>query len=215
VDLSPYFLSKYEMTQAQWQRIAAANPSYYHPPGGLAPSHLHPVEQVSWPMCMEMMSSLGLALPNEAQWECGARAGTATPWWTGEGNHSLVGKVNIADQSYVRAGGPAGSASELPDLDDGSVVHCAVGKYDANGFGLHEVAGNVWEWCVDGYDSNFYGKDAGKDPVSPWTGAAYRVSRGGSFDAAASYVRSAVRYDITPELRAISLGLRPSRGITP
>jgi formylglycine-generating enzyme required for sulfatase activity len=215
VELTAYFLSKYEMTQGQWERVAAVNPSVYHPPGGFAPSLLHPVENVSWPMCMEMMGSLGLSLPSEAQWECGARGGTSTAWWTGDELESLRGKVNIADQSYVRAGGSASQAAEMSDLDDGSVVHCAVGKYDANAYGLHEVTGNLWEWCMDGYDSGFYGKAVGIDPVSPWSGSAPRVNRGGSFGSAASGARSAYRNASTPENRDRDLGLRPSRGITP
>jgi formylglycine-generating enzyme required for sulfatase activity len=215
VELSPYFLSKYEMTQGQWQRIAATNPSYYKPPGGLAPSLQHPVEQVSWLMCFELLASLGLSLPREAQWECGARGGTLTPWWTGQELESLRGRVNIADKSFVEAGGSAAQAAEFPDLDDGSIVHCAVGNpsYPGNGFGLHEVAGNVWEWCLDGYDSGFYGKNVGKDPLSPWSGSSARVSRGGSFNNAASVARSANRINYAPEARDSSLGLRPSRAL--
>jgi formylglycine-generating enzyme required for sulfatase activity len=215
VELSTYFLSKYEMTQGQWQRFAASNPSYYKPPGGLAPSLLHPVEQVSWRMCFDLLEILGLSLPSEAQWECGARGGTSTAWWTGQERESLTGKVNIADKSYVKAGGSAAQAAELPDLDDGSVVHCAVGnaEYAPNGFGLHEVAGNVWEWCLDGYDSGFYGKKSGKDPRSPWSGDSARVYRGGSFGLAASLARSASRNRGTPENRGSYLGLRPSRAL--
>ena len=213
VELSPYFLSKYEMTQGQWERIAATNPSNYKPPGGFAPSLLHPVEQVSWPMCFDLLESLGLSLPSEAQWECGARGGTSTAWWTGQELESLRDRVNIADKSYVKAGGSAGQAAEFPDLDDGSVVHCVVGKYAANGFGLHEVAGNVWEWCLDGYDSGFYGQKSGKDPLSPWSGASDRVYRGGSFSSAASDARSADRDYSTPETRPSTLGLRPSRAL--
>jgi formylglycine-generating enzyme required for sulfatase activity len=214
VELSPYFLSKYEMTQGQWQRIAATNPSYYQPPGGLAPSLLHPVEQVSWPMCFDLLESLGLSLPSEAQWECGARGGTSTAWWTGQERESLRGKVNLADQTAKKAGASWQAIADWPDLEDGSVVHCAVGKYEANGFGLHEVAGNVFEWCLDGWDSGFYGKKSDKDPVSPWSGSSYRVYRGGSFINAASFARSAFR-DLfhAPEFRSINLGLRPSRAL--
>ena len=155
VELSPYFLSKYEMTQGPWQRIAAGNPSSYKPPGGLAPSLLHPVEQVSWPMCFDLMRDLGLALPSEAQWERAARGGRSTACWTGQERESLRDNVNLADQTAKKAGAIWQSIAEWPDLEDGSVVHCAVGKYAANGFGLHEVAGNVWEWCLDGYDFRF------------------------------------------------------------
>ncbi|MCC7015500.1 MAG: SUMF1/EgtB/PvdO family nonheme iron enzyme [Planctomycetes bacterium] len=213
VELSPYFLSKYEMTQGQWQRIAATNPSGYQPPGGWAPSLLHPVEQVNWPKCFDLLESLGLSLPSEAQWECGARGGTTTAWWTGQERESLRGMVNLADQTAKKAGAPWPDFNDWPELEDGSVVHCAVGKYAANGFGLHEVAGNVWEWCLDGYDSGFYGKQSGKDPLLPWSGTSIRVARGGGFGASASYARSAVRITSPPEPRNVLLGLRPSRAL--
>jgi formylglycine-generating enzyme required for sulfatase activity len=88
-----------------------------------------------------------------------------------------------------------------------------VGSFRANAFGLHDVHGNVWEWCLDGYDSNFYGKRVGKDPLSPWSGSSARVSRGGSFSNAASLARSAIRNHNTPEGRDSLLGLRPSRAL--
>jgi formylglycine-generating enzyme required for sulfatase activity len=88
-----------------------------------------------------------------------------------------------------------------------------VGSFRANAFGLHDVHGNVWEWCLDGYDSNFYGKRVGKDPLSPWSGSSSRVSRGGGFLDAASYARSALRINRTPESRDLTLGLRPSRAL--
>jgi sulfatase modifying factor 1 len=93
-------------------------------------------------------------------------------------------------------------------------VHCAVGKYPANGFGLHEVTGNVWEWCLDGYNP-FFGTSAVRNPVSPWPGRHGRVCRGGSFDFRASLGRTAYRFDFIPELKVVRVGLRPSRGITP
>jgi formylglycine-generating enzyme required for sulfatase activity/serine/threonine protein kinase len=215
VELSAYFLSKYEMTQGQWERVAGVNPSFYHPPGNLTPSLLHPVEQVSWSQCMEVMERPGLALPSEAQWERGARGGSDTPWWTGADRESLRGKVNLADQTAKRAGAPWGGINDWPDLEDGDVVHTEVGRYAANAFGLHEVAGNVWEWCLDGYDVGFYGRSPNKDPVSPPAGSRSRVNRGGGFNDAASYARSALRVSDPPENRVNYLGLRPARGITP
>jgi serine/threonine protein kinase/formylglycine-generating enzyme required for sulfatase activity len=218
VELTPYFLSKFEMTQGQWQRIAATNPSAYQPPGGRAPSLLHPVEQVSWQMCFDLLERLGLSLPTEAQWECAARGGTSTAWWTGQERESLRGKVNLADQTAKLAGAPWGGINDWPDLEDGSVVHCAVGNpsYPGNGFGLHEVTGNVWEWCLDGYDPGFYAKKSCKDPLSPWSGASWRVYRGGCFSSAAFVARSALRnLDREPEYRAHNLGLRPCRALRP
>jgi len=213
VELSAYFLSKYEMTQGQWQRIAATNPSYYKPPGGIAPSLLHPVEQVSWAMCFDLLERLGLSLPSEAQWEFGARGGTSTAWWTGQERESLRGKVNIADQTAKNAGALWSSIDDWPGLEDGSAVHCAVGKYAANGFGLHEVVGNVSEWCLDGYDSGFSGAASGNDPQSPGVDASRRVFRGGGFNDAAALVRAASRVSSPPEYRTSSLGVRPASAL--
>ncbi|MFN9786379.1 MAG: formylglycine-generating enzyme family protein [Planctomycetia bacterium] len=215
VELSPYFLSKYEMTQGQWERIASVNPSFFQPPNVMAPSLVHPVEQVSWQMCFDLLKILGLLLPSEAQWECGARGGMSTPWWTGAERESLRRRVNVADKSFVDAGGPPAEAAEMPDLDDGSACHAAVGTYAANGFGLHEVAGNVGEYCRDGYDEGFYGQKTGMDPVSLWSSSVYRVLRGGSWSNSPALARSAFRIVGPPRVTSNRYGLRPARRITP
>jgi formylglycine-generating enzyme required for sulfatase activity len=215
IELAPYFLSKYEMTQGQWQRITAHDPSYYQPPNKLAPTLLHPVEQVSWLDCETLTARLGLSLPSEAQWEYGARGEMDTPWWTGAEREALRGMVNLADQSAKRAGAPWSDIGDWPDLDDGSAVHAEVGHYAANGFGLCEVTGNVWEWCLDGHDDAPSGNATRLDPAAPGEGTPQRYLRGGSYNNAASYARSANRYGLAPVYRGDDLGLRPARRITP
>ena len=218
VTLSPYLLSKYELTQGQWQRFTARHPSNYAPGtiiGGHPTTLMHPVEQVSWNDATEVLPRIGLELPSEAQWERGARAGTDTPWWTGRARETLVGAVNLADQAAARAGATWSDIKDWPELDDGWVVHAAVGSFRPNAFGLHDVHGNVWEWCLDGYDSGFYGSSREADPVRDPAGARGRVLRGGSYSLAASYARSAIRSLLTPEYRDYYLGLRPAMGITP
>jgi serine/threonine protein kinase/formylglycine-generating enzyme required for sulfatase activity len=214
VTLSAFFLSKYEMTQGQWERFAGRNPSYYRP-GSLAKSLVNPVETVSWQDCMEVMDRLGLSLPSEAQWEYGARAGTTTVWWTGSERESLEGAANLADQAAARAGATWQDIKDWPELDDGYPVHAPVTEFRPNAFGLHNVHGNVWEWCLDGYDSSFYGKPTTKDPLSPHGGSSNRVHRGGSFVFAAVGARSAIRYDVSPSIADNNLGLRPARTIAP
>ena len=117
--------------------------------------------------------------------------------------------ANLADE-YGKRDGASWTAWES-DLDDGNTVHAEVGSYRANGFGLHDVHGNIWEWCLDGYDQSAYGSDRGQDPVVPWEGSASRVFRGGGFYFTASYARSALRRNYTPEDRDNYLGLRPAR----
>lgn len=213
VTLPPYFLSKYEMTQGQWRRSTASNPSNYRDID-VAPTLLHPVEQVTWTECMALMARLDLALPSEAQWENGCRGGSSTPWWFGTEREAMRGKVNIADKTAADVGAPWESIKDWPDHEDGGVVHTEVGFYPANRLGLHEVHGNVFEWCRDGYDS--YPSDAAgrTDPVVSDSGSAYRVNRGGSFDNAAHDARSADRNYYSPENRVGNLGLRPAKGIT-
>ena len=201
VKLSAYFLSKYEMTQGQWLAATGVNPSQYQPPNDYAPSLLHPVERISWVVCMETLERLGLSLPSEAQWEHVTLAGTHTLWCFGSELEDLRGKMNV-DDTRVR--------------EDWDVVHVQVGSYPANQFGLHEVHGNVWEWCLDGYDYAFYGQSPEQDPVAPWQGAnGSRVHRGGSHLNPASYAGSAFRYSMPAESVANYVGLRPARGITP
>jgi formylglycine-generating enzyme required for sulfatase activity len=213
VELRAYFLSKYELTQGQWQRIAATNPSFYRPPHPGVASLLHPVEQVDWMMCVELLDALGLTLPSEAQWEYALRGGTTTAWWTGQVQESLRGKVNIADRSAQRMGATWPALAEWPDHDDGSAVHSVVGSYPANAFGLHEMAGNVFEWCLDRYESGFYGQAIGPDPVAESTTATNCANRGGSFSGGAAQVRSADRSRDAPEDRDPNLGLRPARAL--
>jgi formylglycine-generating enzyme required for sulfatase activity len=214
VELSPFFLSKYEMTQGQWERFAGSNPSLYLPNmtvGGRPQGLLHPVEQVSWEECTGLMARMSLALPTEAQWEYACRAGSRTPWWTGSDRESLRGKVNLADQSVKRDGMSWSEIDDWPDLDDGWVVHAPIGTFPANPFGLHEVHGNVWEWCADGEDDDFYAKSPRLDPVQPVVGNVARIYRGGSFANAATHARSSNRYDGSPDYKHFSVGLRPAR----
>jgi formylglycine-generating enzyme required for sulfatase activity/serine/threonine protein kinase len=213
VVLSPYFLSKYELTQGQWLRLVGRNPSYSQPVA-FTPALLHPVEQVSWLDCMEWLPRAGLALPTEAQWERGARAGTDTPWSTGPERESLRGAVNLADQAAARAQAAWTEIDDWPDLDDGFVVHAPVGSYAPNAFGLHDVHGNVFEWCLDGYTSAFYGESPTQDPLSPWEQSASRVLRSGSFSYAATYARAAAREDSTPSNAVDHVGVRAARAVT-
>ncbi len=213
VTLSPFFLSKYEMTQGQWLRFTSSNPSFYQPPSWLARSLLHPVEQLSWNDCARVCQRLGLALPSEAQWEYGARGGTGTVWWTGNERASLVGATNLADRTAARAGFVWTDIGDWPELEDGYAVHAPVNSYRPNAVGLHNVHGNVWEWCQDGFDESFYARSPEFDPLTESPGSPLRVYRGGSYYASAALARSAERSRGTPVSADPSLGLRPARAL--
>ena len=121
--------------------------------------------------------------------------------------------VNLAEQAAARAGGTWSRIQEWPELDDGYVVHAPVGTYAANGFGLHEVSGNLWEWCLDGLDDDFYARSPRLDPWAPWQGTPSRVLRGGSFTNGAGDARSARRESNTPLNAGLYLGVRPARAV--
>lgn len=205
VELSPFLISKFEVTQAQWRRLSGENPSYYGPDGryergwnpeGREPAGLEPVENVSWNEARAVLASVGLALPTEAQWEYAARGGTTTPWWTGAQRESLAGAANLLDRSTERAGADWPTLADWPGFDDGYAVHAPVGTFPPNPFGLHEVAGNVWEWCRDAYGP--YAGLPREDPFRDGPARARRVFRGGSWHYPAPYARSACRGHRSP-----------------
>jgi formylglycine-generating enzyme required for sulfatase activity len=218
VTLDPFFLSKYEMNQGQWQRFTKENPSYYSPERtsvkGVTFTLKHPVERVSWHMCMRELPRMGLTLPTEAQWEYAARAGTSTPWWTGKEKESLgeKGAANIADKTFKDR---TRYAWAVDWLDDGYIVHAPADELRANPFGLHHVYGNVWEWCRDAYDAAAY-----KFPARSGDGErivedrGLRLDRGGSYSNTEKKARSAHRQERTPGTNDVDCGVRPARALT-
>ena len=197
VSLSPFLIAKYEVTQAEYASVMTDPPAGLSatPSGnfGSAPaSDQRPVEAVSWDDLHAtdgFLKRTALSLPSEAQWEYACRAGTSGPY---------AGNGNIDDMGWY-SDNSGGSSQD-------------VGGKQANQFGLHDMHGNVYEWCEDVYKSDFYAEDVpGFDPVST-TGSGDRVIRGGSFFfLAARFARSAYRSFIIPSSRDSSLGFRPAR----
>ena len=215
VELAPFFLSKYELTQGQWERFTGARPSknlegtVLH---GRQMSALSPLERVSWVEAERQLARLGWTLPTEAQWEYAARAGTETPWWTGAEVASLAGAANLSDRA-ARANGAAWQAFS-DELDDGHFVHAPTGSFAPNPFGLHDVIGNVYEWCRDAYGD--YGlRVAPLDGLRLGGNGVTRVVRGGSYSSAARGARSSKRDSAPPELTNEAIGLRPARALDP
>lgn len=187
VPVKPFFLSKYEMTQAQWQRITGLNPSLTQSDLPLVPTN--PVNQVSWIDCGRVTHQLDLELPHERQWEYAARGGTDSIWWTGNEAADLVTEEN------------------LKGTNDGHLTITAVGLFRANPFGFFDVLGNVREWC-----SNHpweYGTPEGSAPET----LLQQVARGGTTRTPPGGARSASRQAGPPAITFETLGLRPARPV--
>ena len=212
VRLSPWFVGKHEWTQAQWLRFAGANPSTYQQQE-YAKSLLHPVEAVSWHEVHGLLSRLALTLPTSAQWEQACRGGTDTPWSTGRERESLRGKANLADKTAADAGAAWTNIKDWPDLVDGWVVHAPVGTYPANPFGLHEVHGNVFEWCLDA--SVDYKAEPVVDPCGPVEGGKDRILRGASHSERAYGTRCSRYLYYAPDFRDSDVGFRAARRVDP
>jgi formylglycine-generating enzyme required for sulfatase activity len=216
--LSPFFVSKYELTRAQWKRLTGRDPSRLTMHPQAEPILLHPVESVDWTEAMEVMNEVGLTLPTEMQWEYAARGGTATPWWTGADRSTLRGAANLADSraAAVRAAHEAEWA-DWPDLDDGFGYLAPVGSFRANPFGLHDVYGNVFEWCRDAGAISYDGTpDVRMGTYERFVSdEGLRARRGGSLGTRASSCRSSARTFSGPKSALMDTGMRPSRELDP
>ncbi|MCA8958962.1 MAG: SUMF1/EgtB/PvdO family nonheme iron enzyme [Planctomycetes bacterium] len=204
VAIEPFFISKYEMTQAQWSRFVGENPSNYADDREMIELD-NPVERVSWYDAQVQLGRMMLRLPTEAEWEYAARAGSRTPWWTGADEHSLRGAANLRDLTFKRDSNYLGDVIEW--LDDGALFHGVVGSWRANPWGLHDVHGNVWEWTATA--AHQYDADQPFERDDP-----YAICRGGSFYSEfASLARSANRIVVTKDYRGWEYGLRPAKSI--
>ncbi len=212
-----FYIGVFEITQKQYSLIYGSNPSYYK-------GDTRPVESVSydtirgtgstagagWPdygHAVDSGSFLGklraktgktFDLPTEAQWEYACRAGTTTALNTGK-NLTLTDKDSAMDEAgryYYNPNDGKGGYSE----------HTKVGSYLPNAWGLYDMHGNVWEWCLDWYKSDL-GSSAVTDPKGPNSGS-YRVGRGSSWYDFAQYCRSAGRGSCYPSGSNGSSGVR-------
>jgi formylglycine-generating enzyme required for sulfatase activity len=190
-----FFLGIHAVTQAQWRTLMVTNPSHHQ-------GDEFPVEKVSWDDCQEFVGKLSeftgdrYRLPTEAEWEYACRAGTATPFWSGE--------TITTDQVNYYSGSRSGKGRQGLNRD----TTTPVGTFPPNAWGLFDMHGNVWEWCVD-WDGAYPDGEA-VDPVGPATGI-YRVLRGGSFYNTGLNVRSAQRFNYGPASRYSINGFRVAR----
>lgn len=162
-----------------WREVDGAD--WRHPEGphsDVTDRGDHPVVQVSWDDAMSFCDWSRTKLPTEAQWECaarGGRSGSHYPWGDDRepnGEH----RMNVFQGDF-----PGRNTG-----DDGWIGTSPADHFPPNGFGLHQVTGNVWEWCLDWFAPSTYHRTAAVDPVGPPDGAA-RVMRGGSYLCHESY----------------------------
>lgn len=206
--LEPYFLSKFEMTQAQWEWVAGQQPSLRSDSG------LHPVEYASWEDCSRLLRTIGLVLPTEAQWERAARGGSPDLWWCGNDPTCLwENAANIYDSVAFHEKVHSGEGIETPpDFDDGHAFHAPVGRYRPNPYGFHDVYGNVWEWCQDTF-GNYMENPLLREGSGERIVAAnnMRPFRGGGYSTSPLYARSAFRALGASTRRDPEVGVRPAR----
>jgi formylglycine-generating enzyme required for sulfatase activity len=193
---TPFYLGRYELTQAQYRKVAGTNPSYF-------PGDDRPVEQVSWKEANAFLQKAGhgLRLPSEAEWEFACRAGTTTAYASGGSNSDLSAAGwwgHNAEDAYGNA--PDGTS--------------AAGQKKPNAFGLYDMHGNVYEWCADNYLPSYYAASPVMNPPGG-TGGDEKVIRGGSWEGTWRHCRSANRNGFHPDSRGYLLGFRVAMSVPP
>jgi formylglycine-generating enzyme required for sulfatase activity len=198
----PFYLGRYEVTQAQWQARMGSNPSFFKSASAQVPASQvpnRPVEQVSWNQIAGSggFMAAGMRLPTEAEWEYAYRAGTTTAfhdftgYLNGTNNDTLVGNIawyTLNSNSQTRP----------------------VGGKGGNGFGLHDMSGNVWEWVNDWYSSSYYASSPATNPFGP-AGGVSRVLRGGGWVHNSEILRASNRDFSGPSTSYKEAGFRVAR----
>ncbi len=187
VRVNSFYIGQTQVTQELWESVMGTNPSEFK-------GNKKPVECVSWNDCQTFIQKLNqltgkqFRLPTEAEWEFAARGGTQSKGYTYSGGN------NIEDVAWY-------------DANSDDITHDVATKYP-NELGIYDMSGNVWEWCYDWYDRDYYSSNVVNNPVGPSLGS-YRVHRGGSWNIIlARNCRVSNRGNFTPDYRGNDLGLR-------
>ena len=212
-----FWMSKCEITNAQFRMFRAEHDSGDHK-GHTLNDNEQPVSSVSWQdaevFCDWMSAQNGgrYGLPTEAQWEYACSAGTDGVQFWGEGDAETGRYANIFDEFAAKTLYPSGKVyGEDPveiRTDDGFAVAAPVGSLNPNAFGLHDMVGNVSEWCADWYLDTYYAQSSENDPKGPETGSK-KVFRGGSWlHAERGVLQLQRRMAAPPEHKSFELGFR-------
>ena len=197
----PFAIGRYEVTFSDWQQYAEATATPMPDNEGWGLSAQRPVIHVSWHQAaaysqwLSKVTGQRYRLPTEAEWEYAARAGSTSYYWWGE----QLDSSEQAPRAHCRG---CASSRLLRNKT------AAVGQFPANGFGLHDTAGNVWEWTASNFTQRFDGSEtqsAGLLVNSP------RVVRGGAWNSGPVYLRSSMRDLKQPQHRDYALGFRVLR----
>lgn len=205
VKLSKSFeIGKYEVTQSQWQMVMGSNPSHFQ-------GDNLPVENVSWNDVQVFLKKINqknkeyqYRLPTEAEWEYSCRAGTKEDY-SGDLN-SMAWYINNSGKTYVDVDNLSND-DYLKTIKNNNCRTHEVGSKSPNDWGIHDMHGNVWEWCQDGYEANYYKHNVKTDPLGPKSGSG-KVVRGGSWYNKAVSCRSPLRNFFPVKIRRDDVGFR-------
>ncbi len=189
VRLTPFFVAKFETTEAQWARLTIVERA-------TSSNVLLPARLLSWTSAESALRHAGLILPTEAQWEYAARAGTTSRWWCGIEPGSLRGAANGARATF--------------ELEDGEVQR--IDSLRANPFGLVHVLGNVGEWTREPFAA-YSNVPTSRDGTRISAENGLRCVRGGGFRSPAQRLRSASREAVARENVSFDIGVRAARAI--
>ncbi|MEI8080007.1 MAG: formylglycine-generating enzyme family protein [bacterium] len=214
-----FYMGKYEVTQGEYLALMGSNPSFFttrdNNGNPIAPNLNRPVETVSWDdataCCAQLTAqeqALGrlpagwvYRLPTESEWEYACRAGTTAAFNFGSAIHG--GMANFND--YFEYDAQIGDIYVLNPAVPPLPLMTAVGSYQPNAWGLYDMHGNAWEWCLDWYGS--YPTGSVIDPQGPDSGT-FRVIRGGSWNDSGGDCRSAIRIYSVPSDKYNRFGFR-------